>query len=1049
MRTLRQMARRGGALLGALCALALGSGRPAPAGSTATTSVRYWSDTPSESEAAVRARLALQWGLGGGDWIEVRRTRARDGREHVAWQQTHAGLPIDGAELFATLEDGHVRALRGRVAQDLPGLDTRGTRARDDLFALDASGAWRRIARGVAVPPRATQPTQPTPDAPLNNVSASGLALYDGSVTFTAQQDAALPAPGDLALAMAAPPFALQTRDDFNLGQAGGGAPMQSPFGAGRSQAGVSAHWAAEQALLYFQNVLGRNGIDDMPGTPLPLEVEVHYCSTPCAFDAGGGTRARWLPGLTGQGLILAGDGDGISTLPQVGLDTLAREVVAGVQEYAVGNVQVGRGFAASGQAGAIAEGLADVFAQRVKAQVKPATWITGEDDTLSPALRRNLADPLASGHPDALGGTHWVTDPNAPGQGLENSTVVSHWFYLAAVGGTGTNSLGQPYALVGLGFEELEQIAYDALISGLPRTATFADLRDAAILSARGLYGTHSQEEITVTDAWAAVGVGGAYVDPLPYSPANGATGVPIDVDLSFTPRPHETQWKLDVDTSASLSSAALQTFTLAVPHAGVPGLALNQNYYWRVTGWDGQRWGTPRPVRSFTTGSAAPGQLAPASTGIVLTSFHPWALDFTWSPVGGATSYDVQVATDAAFATIVRSASVPAGPTPTVVFDLRVLTTYYWRVRAIVPSGQGQWASAAFKTTKPKPQLVALNGAGLNAWWARVSWQPVKGAARYVVERNQSAVSLSQGVGSDASLVDSPSVSAVRQYAQANANQVWYWRVTPQGPVGGGSEWGLPSSTDSYKVDFGLTAANWSIDLGPGPQSSNPWPGFFPVFATRVMATTVKRVEGATSYTVSVSNLKWVSQPPTGYFTNADEPVVATFSLRQPPVGDPGPVIVEWPMPLPLQRYGVQLTVRAKGPGGEAGAVSANQPRLAFRPAYDLVSNEIQPCGGRQMKFVSTFMPLGTATVFFRENETSTGLETRNAGPAEWSSEFLTLAPTLTLNHMAGCTALPWITTAFAPNTPSGWLDLMRSALQDPNYTTWTVMFPTDFMP
>lgn len=1047
MGTTRETARRVGALLGALWALGLGGDRPARAAGPATAAVRQWSEAPSENESALRARLAARWNLGGDAWVEVRRTRARDGREHVAWQQTHAGLPVEGAELFLTLEGGRVRAVRGRVAQGLPALHARRAREAGEVLALDPDGAWKRVVRrGATTPPRAPRPA---PEAPLSNVSTVGLSLYDGSVVFTAQQDAALPPPSDLTLAMAGAPFTLQTLDDFNLGQAGGGAPMASPFGAGRTQAGVSAHWAAEQALLYFQNVLGRSGIDDVPGAPLPLEVEVHYCSAPCSFDPGGHLRARWLPGLAGLGLILAGDGDGVGTLPQVGVDTLARELVKGVQEYAVGNVQVGRGFAWSGQAGAIAEGLADVFGQRVKAQVKPATWITGEDDTLSPALRRNLADPLASGHPDAPGGTHWVADPDAPGQGLKNSTVVSHWFHLAAAGGSGTNSLGQPYALVGVGFEELEQIAYDALVSGLPRTATFADLRDAAILSARGLYGSDAQEEITVTDAWAAVGVGGAYVDPLPYSPANGATGVPIDVELSFAPRPNETQWTLEIDVSASLSSPALQTFTLAAPHTGVPGLALSQKYYWRVTGWDGQRWGTPRPVRSFTTGNALPGQLAPASTGVVLSSFHPWALDFTWSAVGGATSYDVQVATDSAFAVVVRSASVPAGPAPQATFDLRVLTTYYWRVRAVLPNATGPWAWAAFKTTKPKPQLVPLGGAGVNAWWARVSWQPVKGAVRYLVERNQSALSLSQGVGSDAGLVDSPSLAAVRQYAQVNANQVWYWRVTPLGPAGAGSEWGQPSATDSYKVDFGQTAAAWSVDTGPGPQSSNPWPGFFPLLASRGILTTVRRVDGATSYTVSVSNLKWVSQPPTGYFTNADEPVVATFTLRQPLEGDPGPVFVEWPMPLPLQRYGVQLSVRAKGPGGEAGAVSSNQPRLAFRPAYDLVSNEILPCGGRHMKFVSTFMPLGTAAVFFRENDTTTGVEVRSAGPAEWSGEFLTMAHTLTLNHASGCAPLPWITTAFAPSTPSGWLDLMRSALQDPAYSPWTVMFPTNFMP
>ena len=73
-------------------------------------------------------------------------------------------------------------------------------------------------------------------------------------------------------------------------------------------------------------------------------------------------------------------------------------------------------------------------------------------------------------------------------------------------------------------------------------------------------------------------------------------------------------------------------------------------------------------------------------------------------WSDVSGATSYDVQVATDAGFTNVIRSANV-ATSTWTVTPALANSTTYFWRARAVNSCGPGSFASAFSFTTAAAP--------------------------------------------------------------------------------------------------------------------------------------------------------------------------------------------------------------------------------------------------------------------------------------------------------------------------------------------------------
>ncbi|HZI12267.1 MAG TPA: endopeptidase, partial [Myxococcus sp.] len=82
--------------------------------------------------------------------------------------------------------------------------------------------------------------------------------------------------------------------------------------------------------------------------------------------------------------------------------------------------------------------------------------------------------------------------------------------------------------------------------------------------------------------------------------------------------------------------------------------------------------------------------------------------ALD--WADVSGASTYEVQVATDSAFTNVVASASTLVASNWTVSPVLNTNTTYYWRVRANNScGGTGAWSSVSSYTTRGCVTLAA----------------------------------------------------------------------------------------------------------------------------------------------------------------------------------------------------------------------------------------------------------------------------------------------------------------------------------------------------
>jgi hypothetical protein len=202
--------------------------------------------------------------------------------------------------------------------------------------------------------------------------------------------------------------------------------------------------------------------------------------------------------------------------------------------------------------------------------------------------------------------------------------------------------------------------------------------------------------------------------------TPANGATGVALAPVLDWSDVAGATSYEVQVATDSAFTNVVRSASSLSGSSWNVtPALASNTPYFWRVRAVNTCASGGFSAAFSFTTTTqtcqpaAAPTLLSPADTagGVALSP----VLD--WSDVTGATSYEVQVATDSTFATVVRSATALGTSTWTVTPALSADSRYYWRARAVDGCGAGSYSAPFSFNTAAGGGTCTVNMASYDA--------------------------------------------------------------------------------------------------------------------------------------------------------------------------------------------------------------------------------------------------------------------------------------------------------------------------------------------
>ncbi len=283
--------------------------------------------------------------------------------------------------------------------------------------------------------------------------------------------------------------------------------------------AAYDAHWGAEKTYDYYSLLHGRNGLDN---AGMLMVSYVHYDS--------GLNNAFW------DGTSMS-YGDGTQTPgnfnPLVSIDVCGHEFSHGVTQFSC-NLNY------SYESGAMNEAFSDIMGTAIEFYAKPASadFLIGEEICVNAnSALRNMQNPNQYNDPDTYTGTNWYTGTADNGGVHTNSGVRNKWFYIVSMGEAGTNDLGDPYNVTGLGVTSSADICFRGHTVYLVSTSQFADCRVADIQSAIDLFGACTPEVVATANAWYAVGVGAPYSSTVVASfTADITTSCNVPMTVNFT---------------------------------------------------------------------------------------------------------------------------------------------------------------------------------------------------------------------------------------------------------------------------------------------------------------------------------------------------------------------------------------------------------------------------------------------------------------------------------------------------------------------------------
>ena len=338
----------------------------------------------------------------------------------------------------------------------------------------------------------------------------------------------------------------------------------------------LDAHWGAEKTYDYWSTVHNRNSYNNAGAQ---IKSYVHYSS---AYD-----NAFW------NGSVMTyGDGSGTYFDILTSIDVAGHEIGHAVCTSTAN-------LAYQKESGAMNEAFSDIWGACIEYFAAPnkSMWLIGEDieRRAGHLSLRSMSNPKTELQPDTYGGTYWKTVSCTPTSTNDycgvhtNSGVLNHWFYILSMGKTGTNDLGNAYAVSGISVDKAAKIAYRLESVYLTASSTFANARTFGIQAALDLFGANSPEVIATTNAFYAVGVGAAYAGPAdaiaPSTPADLAAS-----GTSFTTT--NLTWTAATDNVAVTGYDVYQGTTLKATVAttayAVTGLTPGTTYSFSVKAKD-----------------------------------------------------------------------------------------------------------------------------------------------------------------------------------------------------------------------------------------------------------------------------------------------------------------------------------------------------------------------------------------------------------------------------------------------------------------------------
>lgn len=274
----------------------------------------------------------------------------------------------------------------------------------------------------------------------------------------------------------------------------------------------------------------------------------------------------------------------------------------------------------------------------------------------------------------------------------------------------------------------------------------------------------------------------------PVLISPADGTLNLnPTSVALQWQSQPKASSYRVQLSTDPTFASGIIVDESVSGGAKDVSTLLVyGTRYYWRVnasnisgtSGWS--------PVWNFATLLPLPALASPANNeqGLEIP------LQFSWQGIPGVTTYNLQVAADAGFTTILFDGNINGTTYNSTALDLDA--QYFWRVRAV---GNGGIVSAftqsrTFSTIVPTPELsLPFSGEVDKSTNVDLVWKLNPKTAKYQV---QLATSLM--FGAKDIITDKVIDAATTTVSNLPHNTLLYWRVRAVTTDKGNSNWSNP---------------------------------------------------------------------------------------------------------------------------------------------------------------------------------------------------------------------------------------------------------------
>ncbi len=268
--------------------------------------------------------------------------------------------------------------------------------------------------------------------------------------------------------------------------------------------------------------------------------------------------------------------------------------------------------------------------------------------------------------------------------------------------------------------------------------------------------------------------------------TPANGAANVPLSLSLNWNSSALATSYEAEVSLSSTFGSTLIDQTGASLTSLAVSAPSNSTTYFWRVNASNigGMTWSG---AWSFTTIIAAPQVPSLASPGTNAQN-QPITPVLSWSTVATASTYAVQISTDAGFGSTVTAQIGLASPSASI-SGLANSTVYYWRAGAKniggVSGWSGLWSFTTIIAAPPVPSLAApTNGAGSQPLSLSLSWNSAATAVSY-------HLTVSTAADFSTTLFSQGNLSGTTQAITGLSNStVYYWRVGGK-DIGGVSGW------------------------------------------------------------------------------------------------------------------------------------------------------------------------------------------------------------------------------------------------------------------